>query len=193
MVRTIGGMAAWICLLTALLLNPVEAGTTRFGGIDTLLQKADLVVHGVFSEVRSEWRGKKIYTVGRFSVTQMIKGEPRGEVEVEYLGGTAFHPRLKTPVSMRSSEGVSFEQNDEAVLLLQTDAEGRLRIFGLSQGIIRIYPDPETGSKMLQGFRKIEVDEAAAGSPATVGSKPMSLDEFGAYARSLLQTEAAKQ
>lgn len=179
---------AYLCLLYAVGIHLVQAGTTRVGNIDKQLQAADLVVYGYFSEVRSEWRGKKIFTLGTFSVVEVIKGEPQNLVNVEYLGGTAVHPRLKTPVTMRSSEGVSFRQDDEAVLLLERGSDRQFHIIGLSHGKLQVYTDPADGVKYLKGLQRIHGQQSAGSNQVTIDSKPMSLQEFGEYVRGILKS-----
>lgn len=181
-----------VLLLWCLSATSALAGSTRDLGMQALLNKADLVAYGRFSTVDSEWRGNKIFTIGTFDIARVFKGSPQDSVVIEYLGGTAVHPRLGAPVTMRSSEGISFSRDEEAVLLLRRNNDGIYQIIGLNRGKIPVITAAD-GEKQLQNMRRIQPSRSAGDNAVTIGSKPMNLDEFAVYASSLIRTGSDNQ
>lgn len=168
-----------------------QAGNTRDRGFEALLNSADLVVYGHFSSVTSEWRGNKIFTLGVFHIDRVYKGEHQNSVIVEYLGGTAIHPRLGAPVTMNSSESVSFKQGEEAILLLQHKSNDVYQIIGLNRGKIPVVTQAD-GSKQLQGFSRIQAQGSQDDASRTIDGRPMTLNEFAGYAASFIRGEGVQ-
>ncbi len=167
------------------------AGSLRENGLQSLLNTADLVVYGRFTSVTSEWRGNKIFTRGAFNIERVFKGEAVSSITIEYMGGTAVHPRLGSPVTMRSSEGISFVEGEEAVLLLNRVNDDLYQIIGMNRGKISVVTSAD-GAKQLQGLRRIRSSSGQDNSSLTVDSVPMNLDDFAAYCSSLLQTGSGR-
>jgi len=185
-----------ICLVTFLWVNSlnVTAGTTLDNGFDKLLVNSDLVVYGQFTKTQSVWRGNKIFTVGTFQVEQMIKGQQLASVDVEMIGGTAMHPRLNAPVTMKASDGVGFESGERAVLLLRKLQGKTYQISGMSRGKIAVYDDPDTGEIKVSGLRKIQASTSTNnGSETTLSGEAMSLAEFIKFSQGVIERQGGKQ
>lgn len=170
-----------------------QAASGRDDSLEKLLARAELVVHGQFINVSSSWQGKKIVTQGSFQITHLVKGQRQGVINVEYMGGTAMHPLLQVPVTMKASDSVSFSQGEEAVLVLRLAHDDRYQIIGMSRGKIPVQSDAN-GDKYVVGFSRIQgVTSAANGQQTTISGEAMTLDEFIAFARSLLARKGNNQ
>jgi len=175
-----------LSILVFLPMTVAQAASGRDGNLEKLLARAELVVHGHFIDVSSGWQGKKIITRGSFQIEHLVKGQQQGVINVEYMGGTAMHPRLQVPVTMKASDSVSFSQGEEAVLMLRLAHDDRYQIIGMSRGKIPVQSDAN-GDKYVVGFSRIQgATSAANGQQTTISGEAMTLDEFIAFAQSLL-------
>lgn len=188
-----GVLGAALFVVVFLSMAPLQAATGRDSSLEKLLARAELVVHGRFTGVSSSWRGKKIITLGNFQIEHIIKGDRQGVITVEYMGGTAMHPVLQAPVTMKASDSVSFAENEEAILILRLAHDDVYQIIGMSRGKIPVQDDAN-GVKHVAGFSRIHGSAATAnGQQTTVSAEAMTLDEFIAFAQSLLPRRSNSQ
>ena len=185
-----GGVMA----VTILFSLTAVAGTSLNRGFDKLLLSSDQVVYGQFTETQSVWKGNKIITLGHFEVEEVIKGSQQTFVEVEMMGGTALHPRLKVPVTMKASDGVNFAAGERAVLLLRNTSGKTYQIVGMNSGKMLVLDDPATGEKLVSGMKKIKASKPDANSgTTTVAAATMTLSEFIEFSRSLMAKHGVKK
>lgn len=158
-----------------------------------LISQADAVVVGKCTNVSSEWRNKKIFSKASIQIDTTIKGDLPAEISVEYMGGTAIHPVLKTPVAMKVSNGIEFSKNDEAVLLLKISTNNSYRVIGAERGKVVVINDADTGEKVIQsGARKIEAKISAEDNSTVLSSRKMKLQEFIDFIHSRIKIEAER-
>jgi hypothetical protein len=188
----IGFMSRNLLIFCVVAMVPVVslAGTQQKQAFSRLVEKADAIVVGKCEKVESHWRKNKIYTSATVNVTESIEGNAPSVIQVEYLGGTAIHPKLNAPVSMKVSNGVSFVEGEHSVLFLKKDANGNYRMMGKNQGKIGIDTEEGTSRRYIHSrIKKIHADQSGNGT-AIVSAEKMELHDFLAYIRSiLLQTK----
>jgi hypothetical protein len=163
------------------------AATSQKTNLSKIINTADLIVHGVFSSVNSEWVGNKIITKGIFDISQSLKGIEGNSIIIKNYGGTAQHPALKVPVTMKISNGVVFSAGDERVLMLKRLSDKSYQIMG-GEGNISILKDSD-GKKGVAGMRKIHSIKDAVAKNVTISSELMTIDEFYLY----IKLEVEKQ
>ena len=179
-------------LISVLFSSVSIAGTAIDKGLEKLIIESDLVVYGRFVTLRSYWKGKKIFTSGQFEVEVPVKGIQSSSIEVNVLGGTAIHPRLKFPVTMKTSDGINLTKGESVILILRKASDSTYKISGMNRGKITVYEDPVSGIKHLQGMKKIHVSELKnSAGQTTVTSKPMTLMEFISYAETIVKKQAS--
>lgn len=126
-----------------------------------LTVSADDVVVARCVTQQSRWQGDKIFTDTTLEVLQTIKGEPRSHLVLTYLGGTAMHPRLNTPVSMSVPGGVQFSVGEEVLVFSKKSLSGVNQLVGLTQGKFLIETDPDTGLRVIPVGQKILTDKSS--------------------------------
>jgi len=178
-----------ICVLCIAIMVPAVslAGTQQKQPFTRLVEVADTIVVGECVEVESQWRKNKIYTSATIEISESIKGNAPSIIRIEYLGGTALHPKLNAPVSMKVSNGASFTEGEQNVLFLKDSAKGYYQLMGKSQGKIAIDTDEETGRKYIHsGVKKIHAD-ISENNTSIIAADRMELPDFLSYIRSILQ------
>lgn len=181
-----------VCVFIGLQVFSAQAysATSKYNNFNQLLSKADLIVFGKCIDVTSEWRKKKIYSIATIQVDEVVKGSASSEIQIEYMGGTALHPKLNTPIKMNVSNGIDFSAGDEAVLILRRLPSNRFQVAGSSRGKIAVVTDAASGEKMIQsGARKIQSKPSAKGDSTVLSGKQMNLQEFLDYLGSQMRTE----
>ena len=109
--------------------RPIEGGPVD---IPRLTQRADLVVHGFVTAMRSEWIGRVIYTLYDVSVQDTLKGASRSTVVVAVPGGARGNVRLRVP-------GAPDLQSGEQVVFFVTPLQGTtFTPVGTFDGIVRV-------------------------------------------------------
>ena len=162
-------------------------GTQQKQDFSRLVEMADAIVVGTCVKVESHWRKNKIYTSATLEVSDSVEGNTPSIIQVEYLGGTALHPKLNAPVSMKVSNGVSFAEGEHNVLFLKQDASGNYRLIGKNQGKIVIDTDQNSGHQYIHsGVKKIRAEKSENNSPV-IAAERMPLSDFLSYIRSILQ------
>jgi len=159
----------------------VHAATGQKTNITKTIKSADMIVYGVFVSVNTEWRGNKIFTQGLFDIRKTIKGKDLKSIQVEYPGGTALHPVIKAPVTMKTSSSVTFAVEEELILMLRLLPNGNYQING-SKGKLSIVLNTAKNTKLVSGLKKIHASSATEGDKnITISSELMTLDEFVIY------------
>lgn len=139
------------CLLLAcvLLLPGLLQSTAAQERELTLEEKAtesELIVEGKVTSIRSEWNAEhtRIYTHVTITVTEYLKGEPSEQtVVVTHLGGEVGE------VGEIYSGAVRFEEDEEVLVFLNRDQQGRYGVTGGSQGKYSVSRDESTNERMV--------------------------------------------
>lgn len=97
-------------LVWASVLIPASAGSAQDLGrgrgrlieqgpidVERLVQRADLIVHGVVASKEPRWIGRVIYTQYELLVQQTLKGVVRSSVLVAVVGGASGNVQLRVP------------------------------------------------------------------------------------------------
>lgn len=175
-------------LLIAFLVGESYAATNQIGGFEKLVKQAEVIVVGEYTDVSSAWDKKKIYTTAIFQVEKVVKGKAENNVKIKVLGGTALHPRLKTPVSMNVSNGVNFTQGHHAVVFLKKNMDSSYHIVGMSNGNVPVLIDENSMKYMGGGLSKIASKQDSNTAETKIYQEKMSLDHFVGYIESLLRS-----
>lgn len=169
-----------------------SAASTVKMDLDDLVTKSDRIVIGKCVKVTSEWSKGKIYSQNTIQVSDNLKGDALGSYVVTTLGGKAYHPTLKTEISMNVSGGLIFTPNEEVVLFTKQNRLGQNQVVGMSQGKFNIVTDKDTGAKIIPlSEKKIHSEKlvkdiavpglatAAADAEKTViSNESIKLDQF---------------
>ena len=170
-------------VLLAALLAAGQAGSTTVVSMtfDELLAGAEEAFLGQVVDQRSEWEqtrsGRAIVTLVTFRVERVLKGSPRIQAALEFLGGTVGEDTLTVP-------GVpQFHIGDRDVLFLNSVIRPVSPVVGLMQGRFRVIRDPDRGVDTVRTFGgDALVSLEDIGRPAIVGrpraGASMTLDEF---------------
>lgn len=140
--------------------------------------RADLVVSGTVSTVRSFWNEKhtKIFTTIVVSVGETYKGTPTPTVEMLQLGGTVDGVKVTVDGALQWKSG------EEVLLFLEPYTQGARQVTGLSQGKFRIERDAKTGESFvsrpaLEGVKLVR-QGASESAPMTKAVEKISLKRF---------------
>ncbi len=136
-------------LLFAISLWPGEllATNQEMANLQTLTQRAEMIVVGRCTAIKSAWNGKRtlISTYVSYDVEETIKGGLRDQqIVVKALGGTVGS------ITQMIVDGPTFEVGEQVLLFLTaSDEPASFRIQGLRRGKLRIYSDSKTGERFL--------------------------------------------
>lgn len=180
------GLTAYVLIFfIAFNFSELHAATGKKTDLPGIIKTADLIVMGVFSRVDVKWRSNKIFTTGVFEIKNVLKGVDVKSVLVEYVGGTAQHPVLKAPITLKVTNEAEFVPNEELVLVLKKISGNKYRIMG-SQGKFTVTLDSEKKQKTVSGIEKIHGRSANDENHVVMSSEPMTIDEFTQYVNGFL-------
>jgi hypothetical protein len=105
--------------------------------VERLVQRADLVIHGLVARKEPRWIGRVIYTQYELVVRETLKGTVRQSVVVSVPGGTLGNVQLRVP-------GAPDLQAGDQVVFFGGPLEGdaSFKPVGTFDGIVPIRPGP---------------------------------------------------
>ena len=136
-------------VLFAISLWPGELRATNqeMVTLQTLTQRAEMIVVGRCTAIKSAWNAKRtlISTYVSYEVEETIKGGVGDQqIVVKTLGGTVGS------ITQMVVDGPTFEVGERALLFLTaSDEPATFRIQGLRQGKLKIHSDSRTGERFL--------------------------------------------
>ena len=138
--------------MLALVLPSVSNATTLAKlSLDDLVSLSDEIVGARCESSRTEWLGRKVYTVTTFRVNDAAKGASAAgqSFDVHTLGGRVDKPY---PVEMHVEGAPAFDPGGETLRFLERYGAQKQfrRIVGLAQGSLPISTDPKTGVKTVR-------------------------------------------
>jgi hypothetical protein len=172
---------AAIVLLAALLAAGRANSTTVIAmTFDELLADAEEVFVGQVVDQRSAWEesrsGRSIVTLVTFRVERVLKGSPRIQATVEFLGGTIGDD------TMRVAGVPQFRIGDRDVLFLSGVIRPVSPVVGVMQGRFRVIRDPERGIDTVRSFGGeaiASLDDVGRPAVRRPGQRAsMTLDDF---------------
>jgi hypothetical protein len=139
-------IAFCICLLG----DSTWADSSQELSLSDLTRIADRIDVARCEEMTGHWQGKNIVTDNKLLVLQNIKGAPHGQYfTLTTLGGTAAHPKLKTPVKMLVPGGAQLNLNEEFLLFSKQMPDGQYQLVAFSQGLFIVELDANTGERTI--------------------------------------------
>lgn len=111
-----------------------------------LAEGAELIVEGKVADMQSEWNEDqtRIYTHVTVNVGQCIKGENTTQsVVVTHMGGEVGE------VGEVYSGAARFKKDEEVLLFLNKEEDGRYKVTGHAQGKYTVTRDEDTNEKMV--------------------------------------------
>jgi hypothetical protein len=158
----------------AVVVTPVE--------LTELIEMSRVIVHGTVSDVQPQLAldRRRVETIVSLDVSAYLKGGLGPDLTFRLPGGQFGRYRTIVPGAP------AFAVGDEVVLFLGLDGPAFPYIVGLSQGVVRVAVDEQTGEK------RVSAPPAASGSdlPKAIvrgdpSRAPVPLAEFLANVRSL--------
>jgi hypothetical protein len=113
---------------------------------EDLVQRADVVVVGKVTEVRSAWNGdrSRIYSNVTVAVDEHIKGDnSQRSVVIATLGGEI------DGVGEVYSHTARFKADEQVVVFAAADRQGKLSVVGGDEGKLTVTKDARTGLRMV--------------------------------------------
>jgi len=127
-------MARWLLLGLTILAPSLGATLAMKLELDTLTDKADVVVRGKIDSKEARWDAAKtgIWTHHSVTATSTLKGEHAATIEFVTRGGTVGNK------CQHVAGSGNFAVGDEFVFFLWRDDEKRLQLVGMIQGALAI-------------------------------------------------------
>ncbi|MBN1959339.1 MAG: hypothetical protein JW841_00205 [Deltaproteobacteria bacterium] len=125
----------YICILVVLLFisHPATASFVQIVNLETIVQKADLVVYGKAGPKTCYWQDGRIFTRTSFEIEEVWSGATTYQtIEVITLGGALDNIAQNVPGSP------TFNINERLVLLLAHEHDNFYYPMGLFQGVYRV-------------------------------------------------------
>jgi hypothetical protein len=181
---------AAVLLASTLTAAPASASVVRALAFGAMVDTADVIFVGEVVGVESQWvatsSGRAIVTRVTFLVERTLKGEPRLQHTLEFLGGRVGDVELTVP-------GVpSFSRGDRDVICAHTGRPEVSPIVGMAQGRFRVNRDPTTGESVVtmhDGYVLSDVREI--GQPRNlVSASPLKTLTLNELADTIVRTVA---
>jgi hypothetical protein len=121
-------------------------------GVEDLTNKADSIVIGEVTDVKSEWNQERtaIYTYVTILVKEWVKGQSTDNtITIKQLGGKVGN------IGMEVSECAKYAKGEEVLIFLESDRIQKIgankigRVVNMHQGKYSVEKDKITGAKML--------------------------------------------
>ena len=158
-----------------------HAATLRAMRLADLVQQADVIFVGTAIESVSAWNAEhtRIYTRTTFQVEESLKGNARGTIVIETLGGAVKGLGMKVP-------GMPVFRVKERNLIFVTTGRrtGTHRVLGWAQGNFQIRRDPQTGREIVT---RSMAGVSLVGAPSTSREEVQDLDQLKDAIHSLLR------
>ncbi len=136
------GIAVFI--LVSLSLSPTPVSSTLLGkqSDERLAKRAPLVVLGNATEAHSEWIDRRLVTLVKVQVSEILKGQQEGDVTVIVPGG--IDTSRPMPIAQTVDGAPEFKIGERVLLFLKPVPEmpGRFLLVGSSQGKLTIKKGP---------------------------------------------------
>jgi hypothetical protein len=169
------GRVLCLCAVTLALVlwthEALHATVVASASLDDLVAEARSIFVGEVVDVRSFATGppddQTVRTEVIFSVDRVLKGEPRAQARLEFLGGRAGESRVEVAGVPR------FRVGDRDVLFVERETGLVSALVGVAQGRFRLVRDPQTGEERVafHDFRPV-TDVAAIGARRTAAATP---------------------
>lgn len=133
-------------IVPAIVSPPMALSQSVALSTEDLAQRADVVVVGKVTEVRSEWSGdrSRIYSTVTVLVDEHIKGDKAQQsVVIATLGGEI------DGVGEVYSHTARFKADEHVIVFAATDRQGQLRVVGGDEGKLTVTKDAMTGMQIV--------------------------------------------
>jgi hypothetical protein len=174
------------CVLVASVASATVLVPAEFSEI---VQGSQIIAYARIVDVRPIWAdGRRwIDTLVTAEVVSSLKGHADETLSFKVPGGQLGRYRsvvVGAPV---------FAAGDEAVLFLKTREDQLPDIFGLNQGVFRVFVDSRTGQRIVVPPPLMKADASAEPERVVRGAldrRPMPFDAFGARVRDVMALKA---
>lgn len=167
-----GGLLAAAAGLTLALAIPraLAASIVIPATLDELAAEAALIVHARVAHVETRQASGtlRVERVVSLDVVRAFKGSPDARVVVVLPGGLYGRYRTVVPGVPEVGEG------DEAILFLRPSTSGAPQLVGLTQGLLRVRVDPETGQRTVAAPVTGETDGPVVRGATERGPQPLA-------------------
>ncbi|HEY4757674.1 MAG TPA: hypothetical protein VIH43_03880, partial [Chthoniobacterales bacterium] len=143
---------------------------------DDLVSRAEMIIQGSVTGVRSEWTGegaqRHIMSYVTVKVEDAIKGNPGATVTLQMLGGTVGAE------TMQVSDAPKFKVGDRDILFVENNGTQFIPLVGIMHGRFRVKKD-ETGrdavftneGSPMSDLKQLGKDEAAASANRSISAQ----------------------
>jgi len=156
--------------------------------IEEIAKRADVICIGTVAKKESRWVSGHIETTMTINVSEYLKGNIGGVVEITQMGGVLEEP---IPIAQHVTGVPEFYTNEEVLLFLSTqkrefaftppkprNPKSRLldspQVVGLAQGKYSIITDPRTGEKRVTRFGLGDIGILSYGKSADKAFKALT-------------------
>jgi len=177
-----------ICFFVALLFClavPVGATVILPAEFREIVAGSEIILHGRVIDVRSEWvdGGSHIDSLVTIQPSTFYRGSPAATITFRTPGGQVG--RYKS-ITVGAPE---FRPGEEAVLFLRGGAPAIPSVFGLNQGVFRVRVDSRGQRTVILPPLMARGQAAETVVRGARERRLLSLDQFGAQLRSVLQQQ----
>lgn len=158
---------------------------------DDLVSRAEMIIQGSVTDVRSEWTGegaqRHIMSYVTVKVEDAIKGNPGASVTLRMLGGTVGAE------TMQVSDAPKFKVGDRDILFVENNGTQFIPLVGIMHGRFKVKKD-ETGRDAVftnEGSPVTDINQLGKDETAVSASRAISAQEFkqAIHTKALAQSE----
>jgi hypothetical protein len=178
-------------------LHATRGTTVIPPSFDELVSRAEVILQGTVTDVRSQWTGEgaqhRIVSYVTFKVEDAMKGAPGESYTLCMLGGTVDGE------TMEVSDSPKFKVGDRDIIFVENNGSQFIPLVGIMHGRFHVDKDKETGREMittnereplkdLSSLGKQERREQRANA-----SEALSPNDFKSAIRRAVQNQPATQ
>jgi predicted phosphodiesterase len=155
--KTTRSITAAFAVLSFILLSCIHGSAnaqTETNRIESLAQRADAIVVGKVTSVRSEWNADKTRIITKVSldVDEYVKGEAAGKsMVITNLGGEV------DGVGEWYSHAPKFTKDENVLLFVKKDSKNNFILSGGTDAKLSVTKDDKTGERMVPGGVTLKV------------------------------------
>jgi hypothetical protein len=141
-------------IVSAIVFSPNALSQSGKAAVEDLAQRADIVVIGKVTEVKSEWSAdrSRIYSNVTVKVDEHIKGEDSPESVIIATPGGEIGG-----IGEVYSHTARFKADEQVVVFAATDRQGKLSVVGGDEGKLTVTKDELTGMQVVGDREPLQV------------------------------------
>jgi hypothetical protein len=155
-------------------IDPSSTSVAMDLSIEAMTGQSDMIALGSCVEARSEWVDRRLVTLARISVREVLKGENSSEITVVLPGGVDANRKFPVAMTYPGAPRISPDENVFLFLTQDDEVGGGYTLTGFSQGKFSIIKDENGQEVVSRDLTHTALKGKAGTRRGTVSQTPLS-------------------